>query len=142
MPKIGDWPNQIEKYLMETINISKIVFPSQIPNYINSKKMEIENLHEKVENLQQVISNLNTQKINLEKKLNSVADSNNISIEAISWYKKIKHALENAGISIDNISTFIHCLNVMKREGYDIYKILWKFQYEKVDELQDFHKTP
>ena len=140
--KLEIGPDQIEKYLMETINISKIVFPSQIPNYINSKKMEIENLHEKVENLQQVISNLNIQKINLEKKLNSVADSNNISIEAISWYKKIKHALENAGISIDNISTFIHCLNVMKREGYDIYKILWKFaEYEKVDELQDFHQT-
>ena len=31
-------PDQIEKYLMETINISKIVFPSQIPNYINTKK--------------------------------------------------------------------------------------------------------
>ena len=40
-------PDQIEKYLMETINISKIVFPSQIPNYINTKKMEIENLQTK-----------------------------------------------------------------------------------------------
>ena len=31
-------PDQIEKYLLETINISKIVFPSQIPNYIITKK--------------------------------------------------------------------------------------------------------
>ena len=48
-------PDQIEKYLMETINISKIVFPSQIPNYINTKKIEIENLHTEAENIQQEI---------------------------------------------------------------------------------------
>ena len=34
-------PDQIEKYLMETINISKIVFPTQIPNYINTKKWRL-----------------------------------------------------------------------------------------------------
>ena len=135
-------PDQIEKYLMETINISKIVFPSQIPNYINTKKMEIENLQDKVENLEEVISNLNIQKTVIEKKLNSLADSNNISREAITWYKNIKNAFENAGISIDNVSTFIHCLNVMKREGYDIDKILKKFaEYENVDDLKDFHQT-
>ena len=38
-------PDQIEKYLMETINISKIVFPSQIPNYLKTKRTEIKNLH-------------------------------------------------------------------------------------------------
>ena len=71
-----------------------------------------------------------------------MADSNNISREAITWYKNIKNAFENAGISIDNVSTFIHCLNVMKREGYDINKILRKFaEYENVDDLKDFHQT-
>lgn len=30
-------PDQIEKYLTEAINISKIVFPSQIRNYIHIK---------------------------------------------------------------------------------------------------------
>ena len=34
-----------------------------------------------------------------------------------------------------NVSTFIHCLNVMRREGYDIDKILKKFaEYENVDD--------
>ena len=135
-------PDQIEKYLLETINISKIVFPSQIPNYIITKKTEIENLQDKVENLEEVISNLNIQKTVTEKKLNSLADSNNISREAITWYKNIKNAFENAGISIENVSTFIHCLNVMRREGYDIDKILKKFEeYEKVDDLKDFQQT-
>ena len=135
-------PDQIEKYLMETINISKIVFPSQIPNYINTKKIEIENLHTEAENIQQEISISYTQKTILETKLNSLADSNKISREAITWYKNIKNRFENAGISIDNVSTFIHCLNIMEREGYDITKILRKFaEYEKIDNLQDFHQT-
>ena len=59
-------PDQIEKYLMETINISKIVFPSQIP-YINTKKLEIENLHTQIENINQDISMSNIQKTILEK---------------------------------------------------------------------------
>ena len=86
-------PDQIEKYLLETINISKIVFPSQIPNYIITKKMEIENLQDKVENLEKVISNLNIQKTVTEKRLNSLADSNNISREAITWYKRYKECI-------------------------------------------------
>ena len=140
--KLEIGPDQIEKYLMETINISKMVFPSQIPNYINSKNMEIENLQDKVKNLEGVISNLTIQKTSLEQKLNSLADRNNISREAITWYQNIKKAFENAGISSDNIPTFIHCLNVMKMEGYDIDKILKKFtDYEKIDDLKDFHQT-
>ena len=139
--KLGIGPDQIEKYLMETTNISKIVFPSQIPNYIKTKKMEIENLHTQIENIQQKISMSNIQKTILEKKLNSLADNNNISREAVTWYKNIKNAFENAGISIDNVSTFIHCLNLMKREGYDINNILRKFaEYENVDDLQHFHQ--
>jgi hypothetical protein len=135
-------PDQVAKYLMETINISKIVFPSQIPNYINTKKIEIEHLHTEAENIQQEISNSNIQKTILEKKLNSLADSNNISRDAFTWYKNIKNRFENAGISIDNVPTFIHCLNIMEREGYDIDKILRKFaEYENIDDLQDFHQT-
>lgn len=135
-------PDQIEKYLTETINISKIVFPSQIPNYIHTKKIEIENLHTEAENIQQEISISYTQKTILETKLNSLADSNKISREAITWYKNIKNRFENAGVSIDNVPTFIHCLNIMEREGYDINKILRKFaEYEKIDNLQDFHQT-
>lgn|GEM_PF-6526013 len=73
--------------------------------------------------------------------MNLLADSNNISREAITWYKNLKYVFENAGIPIENISTFIHCLNVMKREGYDINKILRKFgEYENVDDLKDFHQ--
>ena len=55
-------PDQIENYLKEIIKLSKIVFPSEIPNYLQTQKKEIENLQEKYENLQQEISTSNIQK--------------------------------------------------------------------------------
>jgi hypothetical protein len=134
-------PDQIEKYLMETINISKIVFPSQIPNYINTKKTEIENLHIQIENIHKEISMSNIQKTILEKKLNSLRDDNNISRETISWYKNIKQVLEDAEIPIDNVSLFMRCLEGMKNQGYDVNKILVKFtEYEKAEDLLNFQQ--
>ena len=134
-------PDQIEKYLTETIDITKIVFPSQIPNYIITKKKEIENLHAQSEKIQQVISMSNIQKTIIEKTVNSLRDDNNITREAISWYKKIKQILENAEIPIDNVSLFMRSLEVMKNQGYDVNKILGKFkEYEKVEDLQNFHQ--
>lgn len=41
-------PQQIGKYLAETVNLSEIVFPSEIPNYINTKKVEIKELKNKL----------------------------------------------------------------------------------------------
>ena len=52
-------PDQIEKYLTETINLSKIVFPSQIPNYIHTKINEIEELEKQKKNKHETISELN-----------------------------------------------------------------------------------
>jgi hypothetical protein len=134
-------PDQIEKCLMETIDISKLVFPSQIPNYINTKKIEIENLHRQIENIHQEISMSNIQKTFLEKKMNSLRDDNNISREAISWYKNIKQVFEDAEIPIDNVSLFMRCLEVMKNQGYDVNKILGKFtEYEKAEDLLNFQQ--
>jgi len=48
-------PEQIGEYLSETINLSKIVFPSQIPNYINTKKTEIEQLEKQIEKRHEII---------------------------------------------------------------------------------------
>jgi predicted RNase H-like nuclease (RuvC/YqgF family) len=60
-------PDQIEKYLTETINISKIVFPSQIPNYIHTKINEIEELEKQKKNKYETISELNKEILTLKK---------------------------------------------------------------------------
>ena len=61
-------PDQIENYLKEIIKLSKIVFPSEIPNYLQTQKKEIENLQEKNENLQQEISDIKYSKDYYRKK--------------------------------------------------------------------------
>ena len=134
-------PDQIENYLKEIIKLSKIVFPSEIPNYLQTQKKEIENLREKNENLQQEISESNIQKAIIEGKLNSVIDKSNITHEAIAWYTNSKQELENAKISINDISLFSQCLSILKSQGYDVSKILKKFtEVKNIDDLQDFQQ--
>ena len=135
-------PDQIENYLKEIIKLSKIVFPSEIPNYLQTQKKEIENLKEKNGTLQQEISESNIQKAIIERKLNSLIEKSNISHEAIAWYTNSKQELENAKISINDISQFSQCLSTLKSQGYDVSKILKKFtEFQKIDDLQAFQQT-
>ena len=135
-------PDQIENYLKEIIKLSKIVFPSEIPNYLQTQKKEIENLREKNENLQQEISESNIQKSIVEGKMNSLLNRSNISRAAITWYTNSKQELENAKISINDISLFSQCLSILRSKGYDVSKILRKFiEFENIDDLQAFQQT-
>jgi hypothetical protein len=120
-------PNQIGEYLKETVNLSNTVFPSQIPNYINTKKREIENLKEQTENMQKTISELNNKKLTVEKEIKSLIESNNTIREAIKWYDDVIKELKNNGIPIDNTAFFIQCLKSIKNEGYDVNKVIIKY---------------
>ena len=129
-------PEQIGEYLSEIINLSKIVFPSQIPNYINTKKTEIEQLEKQIEKRHEIISELKKEASNLEEKLKSLREDNNISIEGINWYREIKKELTNMGIPFDEISAFMDCLRQIRNEGYDVNKLVTKFS-----QLDFFDKT-
>ena len=120
-------PEQIGVYLSETINLSKIVFPSQIPNYINTKKTEIEQLEKQIEKRHEIISELNNKISNLEEKQKALIEHTNTSLDAIRWYKDIKKELTNMGIPFEEISAFIECLRQIKNEGYDVNKLVTKF---------------
>ena len=129
-------PEQIGVYLSETINLSKIVFPSQIPNYINTKKTEIEQLEKQIEKRHEIISELNNKISNLEEKQKALIEHTNTSLDAISWYKDIKKELTNMGIPFEEISAFIECLRQIKNERYDVNKLVTKFsQLEYFDNI-------
>jgi hypothetical protein len=139
--KLEIGPDQMERYLAETINLSKIVFPSQIPNYVNTKKNDIAKLQEQIESLQQEISRSNIKKSSIERDLNLLIDESNISREAVAWYKNFKQEFENAQIPINDISLFSHCLSIFKSQGYDVGEILRKIaEYKDIDDLNDFHQ--
>ena len=134
-------PDQIEKYLSETINITKIVFPSQIPNYINIKKTEIEELEKQIESKKKTISKLNNEVSILEEKQKVLRENNNISLDAIKWYEGINKEITNMGIPFDEISVFVDCLRQIRNEGYDKNKLVSKFSqldsYDKIIEEQE-----
>jgi hypothetical protein len=137
-------PDQIEKYLMETINISKIVFPSQIPNYINTKKTEIEELQKQIESRQETISKLNNEVSILKENQKSLIENNSISLDAIKWHRDIKKELTNMGIPFDEMYAFIDCLRQIRNEGYDKNKLVPKFlqldSYDDIIEQQERRK--
>ena len=137
-------PDQIGKYLMETINISKIVFPSQIPNYINTKKTEIEELQKQIESRQETISKLNNEVSILEENQKSLIENNSISLDAIKWHRDIKKELTNMGIPFDEMYAFINCLRQIRNEGYDKNKLVPKFlqldSYDDIIEQQERRK--
>lgn len=137
-------PEQIGEYLSETVNLSKIVFPSQIPNYINTKKAEIEQLEKQIEKRHEIISELNKEISNLEETQKSLIENNNISLDAIKWHKDIKKELTSMGIPFDEISAFIDCLRQIRNEGYDKNKLVQKFSqldsYDKIIDEQERRK--
>ena len=137
-------PDQIEKYLMETIHIAKIVFPSQIPNYINTKKTEIKELEKRIESRQETISKLNNEVSILEENQKLLIENNSISLDAIKWHRDTKKDLTNMGIPFDEIFAFIDCLRQIRNEGYNKNKLVTKFSqldsYDKIIEEQERRK--
>ncbi|HEX5186365.1 MAG TPA: helix-turn-helix domain-containing protein [Nitrososphaeraceae archaeon] len=119
-------PKQIGEYMIETINLSEIVFPSQIPNYIHTKKEEIKNLENQIEGKHEIISKLNKEIGKLEEKQEALIKNNDISNEAINWYKNTKAELTTMGIPFDDISIFIDCLRGIKNQNYEVDKIVKK----------------
>lgn len=119
-------PKQIGEYLAETVNLSEIVFPSQIPKYIHTKKEEIKQLENQIEDKNHTISKLNEEISNLEKNQELLIKNNNSSIDAINWYKDIREELTNIGIPFDDVYLFVDCLRGIKSQKYDVNKIVTK----------------
>jgi hypothetical protein len=119
-------PKQIGEYMIETINLSEIVFPSQIPNYIHTKKEEIKNLQNHIESKHEIISKLNKEIGNLEEKQEALIKKNEISNEAVNWYKNTKEELTTMEIPFDDVFLFIDCLRGIKNQNYEVDKIVKK----------------
>ena len=129
-------PEQIGDYLSEIVKLSEIVFPSQIPNYINTKKTEIEELEKQIEEREKTISNLKNEISILEENKKSLIENNNISLDAINWYRDIKKELISMGIPFDEIHAFVDCLRQIRNEGYDKHKLVTKFsQLDSFDKI-------
>jgi hypothetical protein len=117
-------PEQIGEYLTETVNMSEIVFPSQIPNYINTKREEIKELGNQIKNKQETISELNKEMSSLEEKQESLVNKNNITIDAINWYKDIRKDFAKMEIPFDDLPLFVDCLRRIRNQGYDVNKLV------------------
>lgn len=150
-------PKQIGEYLTETVNLSEIVSPSQIPTYINTKREEIKELENQTKNKKETITELNKEISNLEEKQELLVKNNNITIDAINWYNDIREDFAKMGIPFDDIPLFVDCLRGIRSQGYDVNKIVTKsielinfskfmenqenMKYQKINEIEQLKNT-
>lgn len=134
-------PDQINLYLNELVEMSKIVFPSQIPDYLEKKREEIQKIEQQLKEKNQNLISLNDETTAAENRLNKTLKNENISSETIEWNYRTKKELENNGIPVNEFDLFIQCVKGIKNHNYDVKKVLDKYsEYEYFVELIESQK--
>ncbi|HJS64375.1 MAG TPA: hypothetical protein VJ767_05905 [Nitrososphaeraceae archaeon] len=134
-------PDEITLYLNELVKMSKIVFPSQIPDYLEKKREEIQKIEQQLKEKNQNLISLNDETTAAENRLNKTLENENISSETIEWNYRTKKELENNGIPVNELDLFIQCVKGIKNLNYDVRKVLAKYsEYEYFVDLIESQK--
>ncbi|MGB9169143.1 MAG: hypothetical protein WCB31_09480 [Nitrososphaeraceae archaeon] len=135
-------PEQIILYLNELVKMSKIVFPSQIPDYLEKKRDDIQRLDQQLKEKNQYLMSLNDETMAAENRRNKMLENENISSETIEWNYRTKKELEDNGIPVNELDLFIQCVKGIKNHNYDVKKVLAKYsEYEFLDQLIESQKN-
>jgi len=135
-------PDQISLYLNELVKLSKIVFPSQIPDYLEKKRNDIQRLDQQINEKNQNLEILNDQTTAAENRLNKTLENENITSETIEWNYRTKKELEDNGIPVNDMNLLIQCVKGIKNLNYDVKKVLAKYsELESLDQLIESQKN-
>jgi hypothetical protein len=127
-------PDQISVYLSEIVKLSKVIFPSQIPDYLERRREEIEKTDQELGEKNQNLQYVNNQITAVHNRLNKMLEDENITSETIQWINMTKRQLESNGIRSNEIDSFIQCINGIKSLNYDVKKVLEKYsEHESLD---------
>jgi hypothetical protein len=126
--------DQISVYLSEIVKLSKVVFPSQIPDYLERRREEIEKTDQELSEKNQNLQYVNNQITAVHNRLNKRLEDENITSETIQWINMTKRELESNGIRGNEIDSFIQCIKGIKSLNYDVKKVLEKYsEHESLD---------
>lgn len=124
-------PDDITIYLNELVKLSKIVFPSQIPDYLERKREEFQKIDQLLKEKNRNLQSLNDETTAAENRLNKMLENENISEETIEWNYRTKKEFEGNGIPVNEMDLFIQCVKGIKNLNYDVRKVLAKYsEYE------------
>lgn len=129
-------PNFMQDCILEMINISKEIKPSQIKQYLQTKKVELQTLHNELEQKKEEVRKIEQAKLVAEKNFVSIKNKIDITLAELEWYINIKNELEKEGIPVEDISFLTRTIITIKKYGNkDMFSIL-----QKINEAENLDK--
>ena len=126
-------PEQIGIYIQEIVQLSHLVIPSKIPQFLENKTKEIEAIENESIQKRQELVELDKEVTQAQNRLDNLLEREKTSIETIEWQDNIKQELEKEGISVDELKLFVQCVKGIKKKNYDPHEVV--LQYSDYNEL-------
>ena len=121
---LGLTPQNIASYLRDLLEFSNTLVFSQIPAYLEQKKLEKDQLEKEVQKLKVDKEQLQLEKSNSQSLLEMAKEHYNTTIQQLRWYSGLKEELAKYGIPVDDISHLAKVVDGARALGYDPVKIM------------------
>lgn len=123
--------------LKEIARLSNITPISEIPNYLQSLRGEIEKLQSEKRDLQEQITHLQKEKESGERDLRNLYQNAKITSNNLDYFMNTINKLESYGIPVQNIDKFVGCIEGIRNfSNYDPFKLIEKFSDLKKLEIE------
>jgi hypothetical protein len=121
---VGLTPQNIASYIRELLEFSNTLVFSQIPAYLEQKKLEKDQLEKEVQKLKVDKEQLQLEKSNSQNFLEMAKEHYNTTIQQLRWYSRLKKELAKYGIPIDDVSYLAKMVEGVRGLGYDPVNIM------------------
>jgi hypothetical protein len=120
-------PDEIGIYIQEIVLLSHLVIPSKIPQFLLSKRKEIEAIeYESIQKRQELVE-LNKEVTQAQNRLDNLLEREKISTKTIEWQDNIKQELEKEGIPVDELHLLVQCVKGIKKKNYDPREVVLQY---------------
>ncbi|HET9807609.1 MAG TPA: hypothetical protein VFP49_11920 [Nitrososphaeraceae archaeon] len=111
-------------YIYDIINFSNEISLSQIPQFLNEKTEEKEELDDSIQKLSQKINELEDIQKEKEQEIQRLSEIAKKLSNHYRLFSIVKFKLAQYGISMENLDQFVNCVVGIAKENYDVTKVL------------------
>jgi hypothetical protein len=120
---LGLTPQNIASYIRELLEFSNTLVLSQIPAYLEQKKLEKDQLEKEVQELKVDKEQLQLEKSDSQNMLEMAKADYNTTTQQLEWYSGLKKELTKYGIPVDDVSYLAKVVDGVRALGYNPAKI-------------------
>jgi hypothetical protein len=120
-------PEEISTFIREVLLLSHLVIPSKIPEFLESKRKEIEAIENESRQKREELLELDKESTHAQNRLDNLLEREKTSIETIEWQDKIRQELQKEGIPVDEVPLFVQCIKGIKKKNYDPREVVLQY---------------